>query len=614
MNKISTAVCAAGVTLWLTATASFPAHDRAAQVLAAARQAYGRANWNTLGLLVETGAEHASGLDGQWRLAEDTASGRRHLTADFGVFRAAEVWDGHDHWRQDASGGVHALNSVFMRGNAATQMWLARRDFLRPGAGGARIDDLGARQDDHKTYDVLRATPRGGQAAELWFDTASGLLARSIWEMPIDDVTVRYEDYRRVGDALVPFKTATQEGDSEPDIVTVARAAFVAHAPNGEFAPPQTPDDSTVDGGKATVPMAVDGFITIAAKLNGKGPFSFILDTGGHDILSPEAAAALGLHGQGAGTAGGSGAGTLTEQYTRVDRLEIGGVSLRDQSFVILPLQYDTVEMGAKPPLAGILGLELFERFAMELNYGANTLTFRPLKNAPPGRGVPVPISFSDDQPIFTAKIDGIAGDNGLDTGNGNALVVQGRWAQRVGLAPRMRKGLPTAGFGSGGISQNWAVRADVEVAGRRFARIVASYSQDKKGAFSSRTEAGNIGNQIYRNFTLGFDYRRGTVWFDPLPGPPLAPEPYSRAGIGVYKKTADAFTVAIVLPGAPAAEAGIAAGDDIVSVDGVAARQLSGADMRHILRRPPGAKLTLDVVHGGQKRPVTLILRELLP
>ena len=620
MSKYSMVVSAAGVTfaIWVGTTAAIAAPlsvtDQAAHVLASARNAYGRADWASLGTLVETGTEQVSGLKGRWRLAQETSTGRMHETNDFGVYRLAGVWDGHYHWRQDHSGGVHALNSAFARANAATEMWLARYGYLQKDAEGAHIAYLKMQHADRRSYETLRATPPGGQPVELWFDTATGLLAKSLWTMPIETITVRYEDYRRVGAVTVPFKIISQADDSDPDTVAVDRAEFVVHPADGEFAPPRTPNDSTIAGDVATVPISLGDFIVVEAMLNGRGPFGFILDTGGHDILTPDAAKALGLNGAGAGASGGSGAGTLSEQYTRVARVDIGGVTLRDQSFFIVPLQYDTVEMGPKPPLAGILGVELFERFAMELNYRAQTLTFRPIKDAPAGHGVPVAITFTDDQPIFSAKIDGIAGDNGLDTGNSGALVVQGRWAQSNGLAQRMRKGLLTAGFGAGGMSQNWATRADVEVAGIVFPHIVASYSEDKKGSFSSRTEAGNIGNQIYENFTLGFDYGRNTVWFDPVPGRPQQQFTYSRVGMSLYKQSPNSFTVATVLPNAPAAKAGIVAGDEIVAVNGIAVNMLSGWDMRRIVREPPGTKLTLDFTHAGQKRSAVVTLRDLLP
>lgn len=612
MTKIARAAFAACLSLLLSGAAFGAPPSGSAQVLAAARSAYGPLEHP--GVLVETGAEHASGLDGRWRLAQDIASGRMNETSDFGVFPSAEVWNGQHHWRQDHSGGVHDLNSAFARANTVTAMWLARLGFARKDADGARIDYLGAQDDGGHSYTKLRATPRDGQPVELWFDTATGLLAKSVWEMAIDDLTIRYEDYRRIGGMPVPFKVTSEEGGSDPDIVTVDHAEFAAHPAANEFDPPRMPDDFTIAGGVATVPVSYDGDVVIEAMLNGKGPFAFILDTGGHDILTPGAIKALGLGAKGTGAAGGAGAETLTEQYTRVANVDIGGVHLRDQSFFVLPLQYNTVERGAKPPLAGIMGLELFERFAMELNYRAKTLTFRPLANAPEGHGTAVPIFFTDDQPTYMAKIDGIAGPNGLDTGNSGALVVQGIWADRVGLAPRLRQGLPTAGFGSGGMSRNWAVRTDVEVAGIAFPHIVASYSEDKKGAFSSRFEAGNIGNQIYENFTLGFDYRRGIVWFDPAPGPAPKPTPFGLAGISFFKQTADAFIVATVMPDSPAAQAGIVEGDQIVAVDGVSVKTLSGWDMRRAVRKPPGAKLTFDIVHAGKPRSVTLTLRELLP
>jgi PDZ domain/Aspartyl protease len=620
MLRHITFACATGVclALWLGVTTSTAVPlspvDAVARVLASARNAYGWADQDHFGVLVETGSEQASGLNGRWRKAQDIANGHMHEAVDFEVYRSAEVWDGQNHWRQDHSGGVHALNSTFARSNAATAMWLAQYGFLRSDAGGARLEYLNTQQADRGTYETLRATPPGGQPVELWFDISTGLLARSIWVMPIEITTVRYEDYRRVGRLLVPFKVVSQEEDSVPDIVTLDRAELVKQPDRNEFAAPLVPDDWSVAGGVTTVPISYDGDVLIEAMLNGKGPYGFILDTGGHDILTPEAAAALGLTGTGAGSSGGSGAGKISQQYTRVDRVDIGGVTLRDQSFFIVPLQYSAVEMGAKPPLAGILGVELFERFAIELNYRARTLTLRPIANAAEGRGVPVAIAFTDDQPIYTAKIDGIAGDNGLDTGNAGALVVQGRWAEANGLAQQMRKGLATAGFGAGGISQNRAVRADVEVAGVNFPRIVASYSEDKKGAFSSRTEAGNIGNQIYANFTLDFDYGRNTVWFDPVPGEPQQPVPYARAGMSIYKQAPSSFVVATVLPGGPAAQAGIAVGDQIVAVNNIPVNTLSGWDMRQLVRKPPGTKLTLDITRQSKKSMAVVILRELLP
>jgi carboxyl-terminal processing protease len=83
---------------------------------------------------------------------------------------------------------------------------------------------------------------------------------------------------------------------------------------------------------------------------------------------------------------------------------------------------------------------------------------------------------------------------------------------------------------------------------------------------------------------------------------------------MSLYKKSPDAFTVVTVLPDAPAAEAGVAVGDEVVAINGTAATQLSGWDMRRIVRQPPGTRLSLEMIRGGQKRSTVLTLRELLP
>jgi hypothetical protein len=614
---MTTRCCLAGAALALFAAGPVTAASASIApetILAKARAAYGKASSEQLGVLVEIGTELSSGLKGRWRYVVDGIDGRMHESVDFGPYRLAAVWDGRDYWRQDHSGGVHSLNSSFARANAASEAWLARRAFLSDGAGRARLAPLPSRASEGRNYQRLRATPPQGQPIELWFDQASGLLARSVWEMPVDVRTIRYEDYRQTGRLLIPYRIIRQDGDYAPDTLTIEHADVAAPAEPNEFAAPRTPDDTTVANGEVSVPISYDGDLVVEAMLNGKGPFSFILDTGGHDILTPQAAKLLGIAGVGAGQSGGAGAGTLAEQYTRVDLVEIGGVAIRDQSFIIVPLQYDTVERGSRPPLAGILGVELFERLGIQINYRDRTLTFRPLKDASSGRGVAVAMAFSDDQPTFRARIDGIVGDCGLDTGNSGALVVQGHWAGRNGLAERMRRGVQTAGFGAGGISRNWAIRSDVEVAGQQFSGVTAYYAEDRKGSFASRTEAGNIGNEIYENFTLTFDYSRNLVWFKPVRDSAHAVFTYSRTGMSVYKPAADAFAVAIVIPHGPAAEAGIAEGDRILAVNEIPASKLSGWDMRRLSRQSPGTELRLAVLHLGGVRPVAVALREVLP
>jgi predicted aspartyl protease len=396
---------------------------------------------------------------------EDVAEGRYVVAADLGVMRIAEGHDGRVHWRQDPSGGVHSLNAAFSQAASLTDAWLTRRGWLRADAGSARIGPAETRTRDGSRFVVLEATPPHGQPVEMWFDASTFLLERTVRTMPISIQTVRYSDYGRVSGIALPYTIETSDSSAPTkDIVRIDRWEPRKRTTNATFAAPAPPDDTTLDG-ETTLPLDIEGFVIVGARLNGRD-FDFILDTGGHDIITPEVAKLLDLQPVGEGASGGSGSGTLTEQYVRIDRLELGTATLRDQHFYVLPLQYSTVERGTKPPLAGILGLELFERLAVRIDYPGARLTLRKLNGFQHTTGgMPVPIVFDDDQPLLQGTINGVSGLIGLDTGNASTLVVQPVWARANGLADTLKRGIETVSYGSGGSSSNWVSRVhSVEV------------------------------------------------------------------------------------------------------------------------------------------------------
>jgi len=580
-------------------------------VLAKARAASPESSWKQI--LTARGHIDTSGLSGSWTRTEDLQNGRYVVAADLGVMRTAEGDDGHGHWRQDPSGGVHPLNAAFSQAAARTDAWLTRRGWLRADAGSARIGAAETRALDGREFVVLEAIPAHGQPVEMWFDASTLLLDRTVRTMPISVQTVRYSDYRRVSGLALPH--AIEKSDSSSpniDSVHIDRWEVRTRIANDTFAAPKPPDDTTLVG-ETTVPIDNQGLISVEAKLNGRA-FDFILDTGGHNILTPEVAKLLGLHPVGEGASGGSGSGTLTEQYVRIDRLEIGTATMRDQHFYVLPLQYNTVERGARAPLAGLLGLEIFERFAARLDYPNAQLTLRKLGGfRHTTGGVAVPIVFDDDEPLLMGKINGVPGLVGLDTGNASTLIVQPVWARRHGLADTLKRGLELVSYGAGGASPNWASRVrSVEVGGVDLPQQIVRYAEDKAGAFSSRTEAANIGTDTLSNFVLDFDYKRGVIWFEFRPG--HVSRPFNRAGVSALKEDPGSFRVVLVLPDSPAAQTGLAPDDRIVAVDGVPAEKMSGRNLADKLVQPPGTDVVLAVTRGGVARTAVLSLREMLP
>lgn len=579
-----------------------------------AREAAGGDAWDQVALVAYDGNEDSSGMKGQIHVVQDLQKSRIRRESDFHVVRVLEVWDGLHHWRQEVSGGVHPLDSQFAKQASATDEWLAHRAYLKQGAGNATLGAVESRSDSGKPTDVLTATPVNGQPVELWFDAATHLLVRTVRVMPTTVETTAYSDYRPVGRVLLPRRILTEDGEGSVDAVNISEYNLNPEINVSTFQAPVTPDDTVVNGGKSTVPIELDGYIILEARLNGRGPFAFLFDTGGHDILTPEAAVALGLQPAGAGSAGGAGSDRLSVQYAKVKSLEIGGVLIRNQNFFVIPLQYDTVERGQRPPLAGILGLELLERLAIRLDYSVHTMTFWPkdeYQHSGPGQSVA--ITFSDDIPLLTATLDGAAGDFALDTGNGGSLVVQHLWAERHDLADRLKRGVEMVSFGSGGETRNWASRiAELQIAGVTLHNLVGRYVEDKHGAFSSRTEAGNLGTDVLANFTLDFDYSRGQIWFESVPG--YTSLPFPRGGMSFSKSSPDSADVVYVVEGGPAAQAGLRKGDTLIEVAGKSVKILSRRDLLHIFTQPPGTSVPITYNREGHRGLTTLVLRELLP
>ncbi len=583
--------------------------DSAAEVLAAARAASGGAAWDRVAIVQGVGTEAYAGLNGRWQLTEDASSGRYAQLEDFAVYKVSEGFDGRQHWRQDRSGGVHALDSAFAMRSTRTDAWLARRGYLK-------ADDTAVyatpeeRVEGGVRYWTVQATPADAEPAQLWFDAATHRLARVVRQMPISVLVVRLEDYREVEGVSLPHRIViTDENGESPATVTIERYALLAAGDDRLFARAQPPDDTRL-ARPTRLRAEIDGQVVVRAMLNGKGPFGFIVDTGGHNILTPEAVRALGLKAVGRGQSGGAGEGTLPEQAVRVTDLRIGAARLKDAYFSVIPFGWDTVERGTRPPLAGLLGLDIFERFIVRIDYRRAVLDLIPMGTPVSCAGEQLPIRFEDDSPEVEGTLDGAAGIVNIDTGNGGSTVVQGVWAARSGVADRLKRGIETVSFGSGGISRNWESEGHaLRLGSLLLPDTVFRYAEDSKGAFSSRTEAANAGYDVLAHYTVTFDYGRSRVCLEPSPG--FKPAPMSRSGLGLTKSEPAAFTVVKVRAGSPAALAGIREGDKIVAINGRAAAKLSGSDAFNAMRRPAGTRVRLLLRRGETTQAVSFVLEQ---
>ena len=584
-------------------------------LLAQVRAATGGAAWRSVGEIAAVGSVVSSGLRGDAALRDDLRGGRYSLRISLPVAGTTiETYDGKTVWSRDISGGVHPYDSWYPQARALTDAYITRRAYLNPQSAGA-IGCSGFNTENDKRVALVRVTPRGGIPAVLAIDSQSGLLASVSVRTPISTDVTSFADYRQVGGIVLPFEisSGTLFEPANGYKFNVARYALTERVAAADFQKPRSLERMRMLGGERaiTVPIVLEGRqLLVWASVNGRAAMPFILDTGGHAILDSVAARRLGLRGVGGGASGGAGAGTVAERYTRVGSVRVGNAELVDQPFVIIDYPYDFYERGRKMPLAGILGLEWFERYAIRIDYARRTLTLWPLAAFVVKPHVPsLPIRFQEDMPLARAAADGHEGDFGVDTGNAGIVILYGDFLRRSGLLAKYAPGYALRGEGTGGGNTGRReTLASFAIAGHTLRDLDANFTQMKTGSFSSWTEAGDLGLTVLSRFTPAFDYATQTLFLEPVVHPLVfAP---NRSGLGFTKSKPDAIEVVAVRPNSAAAAAGIVAGDRILTVNGRNARDLSSADFLDVVTQPAGTAVQLTVAHGNATRSVRLVLR----
>ena len=558
-------------------------------------------------------------MTGKIESVTDLTNGRMVDSYVIGPGTGAQGYDGAHSWAKDASGTVtpqeggdnHALsvNEVYRRGNL---WWNADR-------GGAAIVDDGEKTDNGGTFEVLTVTPKDGKPFDAWFDVKSHLLSRTVEKQGPQTMTTSLSDYRSFDGAMLAGKTIVSDGDAKYDqTMTLVSASFLPAQDASVFAMPSvTITDFSIAGGakETTFPFELfNNHIYAKVTINGKGPYTFIFDTGGVNVVTPPLARELALKSEGKMDVHGGGSGSMEAGLTKIGEIGLGRATIKDKLFIVLPL--DTMSNTEGFTGGGMVGFETFRRFVTRIDYGANTITLiDPKSFDPKDSGIAVPIKFDGNVPEVAGTYAGVPGTFDIDTGSRAELMLTSPFVAKNNLRPRYTKGVDAViGWGVGGPSRGFVVRGEpLRIGDIQIADTVTALSTDTKGAQSDDALAGNIGGGILRRFVLTFDYGHNTMYLKPAS--PLSPDigAYDRAGLWM-NLSADGFTVVDVTPGAPAAAAGLKAGDTIVAVDGTSAKSLMLYNVRKRLRdEAAGTVVTFTVKRDGKNADIPVTLRDLI-
>jgi hypothetical protein len=261
----------------------------AAEILAANHAAMGGPG--PVGTAEFNYAYMGSGLVGRRRDQVDLASGWYLTAQQAGGMAEGSGYDGAIPWMRDLSGANTAQEGgdrISLAVNAAYRLaqrwWSADR-------GGAAIAYVGRETINGQTTDHLRIKPVGGKPFDARFDVQTHLLVQIAEEQEFFATVTSYRDYRREQGLLVPHVVIRDGGAGPDSIETLQLTAVSLGRPRARTfygRPAGPPEGGEIEDGATSVTLPIrvlNNHVYLEAHVNGHGPYTFIVDTGGHTLL-----------------------------------------------------------------------------------------------------------------------------------------------------------------------------------------------------------------------------------------------------------------------------------------------------------------------------------------
>jgi hypothetical protein len=396
-------------------------------------------------------------------------------------------------------------------------------------------------------------------------------------------------------------------------LVTLYSAAFAVSA--------STSESSVATDRLRRLPVSIpfeliDNRIFILATINGQGPFHIMFDSGAGGMVRSEVAKRLRLVVVGTVESGGAGEGRVRTGTTKISRISVAGITLRDLEFaaIELPGGHDDPVFGTWA-VDGIIGPEFLDRYVVRLDYVTKTLTLiDPHSFVYRGKGQRLSFTRHGIVPLVSCQIDQHAAKLGIDTGARTSLIVNGPFVEKNGLREQYHpKFEGITGWGIGGPIRTQLARVRLLTLGEvDLHDVVARFSLQKSGDLTRPDFDGVIGPDVLKRFTIIFNSARREIIFEKNDLFDIRDQ-YDKSGMWLGQK-GESFEVVDVIKDGPAAVAGIRLGDCIVEVDGLPTSRWLLPDVRVRFRdAADNTPVRLRIRRAGHTEDLVLTLRELV-
>jgi predicted aspartyl protease len=256
--------------------------------------------------------------------------------------------------------------------------------------------------------------------------------------------------------------------------------------------------------------------IILQVKVNGKGPFNMMLDTGTDPSavdLTTARDIGLKLHPLGKPGTGGGTDVNLT-YYTELPLVEVSSFTVKDVETLALDLSKVSERLGK--PLHGVLGHSVLNGRIVQIDYPNRVVRFysQPLFSKAantPKRSV-LSFRYADNVLLDDVFVNGKKMVGNLDTGSSGTFNLTPAAVSYLGLEEEFDQAPVSTDVGYNGVSQNRKGKVNNVTVGGISVDAPAVIFFGKGTGRDKKAWGINIGNGFLKDFVLTLDYRNKLV------------------------------------------------------------------------------------------------------
>lgn len=365
------------------------------------------------------------------------------------------------------------------------------------------------------------------------------------------------------------------------------------------------------DGKKRVdIPIQIqNNLVVVPVILNDILPLKFIVDTGVRTAILTQKAYSdiLQLPYSRKYSVSGPGGEKLIDAYvTNNVSIALPGVIGRGHALLVLEEDYLELRNYLGTDVHGILGYELFSRFIVKIDYGRKMMTLiLPDKFNPKKKFQEIPMLVEDTKPFILTSLN-LSADNSMtaklliDTGASHGLMLEPSSDERIVVPANTVS--TVIGRGLGGVITGKTGRIQsLKLGSYSLDNVLVnfpdpnSYMDTLKSSLTFRH--GTLGGEILSRFTVIFNFPQGKFYLKK--NSEFKKEFYfNLSGINLKAKgsSLNTYEVSEVREKSPAHQVGIQPGDLILSINGIATRDLHLNELNALLNMKPGKRIVLEI------------------